>query len=114
VTAASSTFTVPGIGLARIFFPGLRQALRDADLVALKKQLVERDCNGLIEFIESKRSLDDLHGQEKVKEWLRADFALWKKNDIGALPMGYLLCGPVGTGKTYMVECLPAKPACRW
>jgi SpoVK/Ycf46/Vps4 family AAA+-type ATPase len=74
--------------------------------VALKKQLVERDCNGLIEFIESKRSLDDLHGQEKVKEWLRADFALWKKNDIGALPMGYLLCGPVGTGKTYMVECL--------
>jgi DNA polymerase III gamma/tau subunit len=70
--------------------------------VALKKQLVERDCNGLIEFIESKRSLDDLHGQEKVKEWLRADFALWKKNDIGALPMGYLLCGPVGTGKTYM------------
>ena len=22
------------------------------------------------------------------------------------MPMGYLLCGPVGTGKTYMVECL--------
>jgi SpoVK/Ycf46/Vps4 family AAA+-type ATPase len=25
---------------------------------------------------------------------------------VEALPKGYLLCGPVGTGKTYMVECL--------
>ena len=22
------------------------------------------------------------------------------------MPMGYLLCGPVGTGKTYTAECL--------
>jgi SpoVK/Ycf46/Vps4 family AAA+-type ATPase len=27
-------------------------------------------------------------------------------NDVQAMPMGYLLCGPVGTGKTYLVECL--------
>ena len=75
-------------------------------VAALKKQLVEKDCNGLIEFIESSKSLDDLHGQEPLKKWLRQDFALWKKGDLAALPMGYLLCGPVGTGKTYMVECL--------
>jgi len=43
------------------------------DLVKLKKQLVENDCNGLIEFIESGRTLDDIHGQEKVKAWLRQD-----------------------------------------
>jgi hypothetical protein len=82
------------------------QRLSAPDLARLKKQLVERDCNGLIEFIESKKSLDDLYGQEKIKEWLRQDIALWNQNDIGAMPMGYLLCGPVGTGKTYMVECL--------
>src|SRR5262249_14058783 len=82
------------------------EPLQPADLVKLKKQLVEDECAGLIEFIESKRTLDDLHGQEKLKTWLRQDIALWKQGDLRALPMGYLICGPVGTGKTYMVECL--------
>jgi len=83
-----------------------RECLAPDDLVKLKKQLVEKDCNGLIEFLESTRTLDDISGQEKVKAWLRQDIALWQKNDIAALPKGYLLCGPVGTGKTFMVECL--------
>jgi len=83
-----------------------RQCLEHRDLVQLKKQMVEKDCNGLIEFIESPRTLDDIHGQEKVKAWLRQDIALWQQSDLAAMPKGYLLCGPVGTGKTFMVECL--------
>jgi hypothetical protein len=67
---------------------------------------VEEECAGLIEFIESSRTLDDLHGQEKLKAWLRQDIALWRRGDLRALPMGYLVCGPVGTGKTFLVECL--------
>lgn len=83
-----------------------KRPLTAADLVRLKKELVEKDCNNLIEFIESERTLDDFHGQEAIKSWLRQDIALWKANDLAAMPMGYLLCGPVGTGKTYLVECL--------
>lgn len=83
-----------------------KQKLISEDLVELKKQLVEKDCNGLIEFIESKRTLDDLYGQEKIKAWLRQDIVLWNQNDLQAMPKGYLLCGPVGTGKTFLVECL--------
>jgi hypothetical protein len=83
-----------------------RQKLVAEDLVRLKKQLVEQDCNGLIEFMQSSRTLDDLYGQEKVKAWLRQDIALWRNSDLQAIPKGYLLCGPVGTGKTFMVECL--------
>jgi hypothetical protein len=83
-----------------------RECLLPGDLVKLKKELVENDCNGLIEFIESSRTLDDIQGQDKVKAWLRQDIKLWQQNDIAAMPKGYLLCGPVGTGKTFMVECL--------
>jgi hypothetical protein len=83
-----------------------KEVLHAKDLVAMRKELVEKDSAGLIEFIESKRSLDDFHAQEKLKNWLRQDIKLWQMNDVQALPMGYLLCGPVGTGKTYLVECL--------
>jgi len=80
--------------------------LSDPDLARIKKELVERDSAGLVEFIEGKRTLADYHGQEALKAWLRQDIALWRAGDTKALPMGYLLCGPVGTGKTFLVECL--------
>jgi SpoVK/Ycf46/Vps4 family AAA+-type ATPase len=78
----------------------------DADLAKLKKELVERDSAGLVEFVEAKRTLEDYQGQDALKAWLRQDIQLWRSGDLKALPMGYLLCGPVGTGKTFLVECL--------
>jgi hypothetical protein len=83
-----------------------KEHLVAADLSRLKKDLVEKDTSGLIEFIETPRTLNDLYGLDKIKSWLRQDIELWKKNDTAALPKGYLLCGPVGTGKTFLVECL--------
>ncbi|HYS55003.1 MAG TPA: AAA family ATPase [Thermoanaerobaculia bacterium] len=82
------------------------QRLASSDLVELKKELVEKDAGGLIDFIESSRTLDDVYAQDKLKSWLRQDLQLWRANDLAAMPMGYLVCGPVGTGKTYLVECL--------
>jgi len=83
-----------------------KERLGALDLLSLKKDLVEKDTSGLIEFIETPRTLNDLYGLDRIKAWLRQDIELWKKNDIAALPKGYLLCGPVGTGKTFLVECL--------
>ena len=82
------------------------EAIAADDVVALKKNLVENESQELVEFIDSKRTLDDVHAQDVLKTWLRDDMALWKKGDVAAMPMGYLLCGPVGTGKTYLVECI--------
>jgi hypothetical protein len=88
-----------------------KEALGSADLAQIKKELVENDTNGLIEFLQTQRTLNDVYGLDSVKSWLRQDIALWHKNDTAALPKGYLLCGPVGTGKTYLVECLAGEAA---
>jgi ATPase family associated with various cellular activities (AAA) len=82
------------------------EVLEISDFAALKKEMVEHDAPGLVEFVESQRTLEDYHGQEALKTWLRQDVSLWRENDLRALPMGYLLCGPIGTGKTFLVECL--------
>ncbi len=83
-----------------------REPIRPADLVGLKKELVEHEAGGLIEFVEPRRTLEDFHAPGALKDWLREDLALWRAGDFNAAPMGYLICGPVGTGKTFLVECL--------
>lgn len=82
------------------------QVLGDADWINVRKGMIENDAAGLIEFIRSERTLDDYHAQDALKVWLRQDMALWRSADLRALPMGYIFCGPVGTGKTFLVECL--------
>lgn len=83
-----------------------KQPIDEKTLSDLRRALVEKDCNGLIDFVESDRNLDMIMGSDAVKDWMRQDVALWQQDDLQAIPMGYLLCGPVGTGKTFMVECL--------
>lgn len=83
-----------------------QEALVENDFSALKKQLVERDCADLIDFVEPDRSLEGIIGLDTAKNWLRQDLELWRRDELTAMPMGYLFCGPVGTGKTYLAECL--------
>jgi hypothetical protein len=88
-----------------------KEPLDSTDLAKIKKELVENDTNGLIEFLQTQRTLNDVCGLDSIKTWLRQDIALWRKNETAALPKGYLFCGPVGTGKTYLVECLAGEAA---
>jgi AAA+ superfamily predicted ATPase len=74
-------------------------------LKVLKKGLIERQARGLVEFVEPPHSLDDFVGNDGVKQRLVDDAALLAKGRLDAAPMGYLICGPVGTGKTYLAEC---------
>ncbi len=73
---------------------------------SLKKRLLERQCHGLLEFIEPRWTLDTVVGHEAAKKRLREDAALLKRGALDSLPMGYLLCGPVGTGKSFLAQCV--------
>jgi ATP-dependent 26S proteasome regulatory subunit len=73
---------------------------------SLKKRLLERQCHGLLEFIEPRWTLDTVVGHEAAKARLREDAALLKRGALDSLPMGYLLCGPVGTGKSFLAQCV--------
>lgn len=77
-----------------------------ADLVTrLRRRLIEEAFTGLLEFIESPTDLDDVAGLDAVKAWLREDAVLLRRGSLRALPMGYLIAGRIGTGKTFLVRC---------
>ena len=81
------------------------RAITSAWLAKIKKELIERECQGLLEFIESPFTLDNVAGHDAVKDWLRQDAALLRRGALRALPMGYLIAGRIGTGKTFVVQC---------
>jgi SpoVK/Ycf46/Vps4 family AAA+-type ATPase len=82
------------------------ERLTSAYLTRMKKDLIEKEAAGRLEFLETTRTLDDVAGHDEAKAWLREDVVLLKRGRTMAIPMGYLLTGRIGTGKTYLVECL--------
>ena len=95
------------VGARRLVALALKSGQRlTSDWVSkVKKDLIESECQGLLDFIESSLTLDHMAGSEPVKAWLREDAALLRKGALHALPMGYLVAGRIGTGKTYLVQC---------
>src|SRR5262249_28373597 len=55
----------------------------------LKKTMIERQCQGLVEFVEPKHTLDLVVGQQAAKDRLRQDAELILKGQLDAAPMGY-------------------------
>jgi hypothetical protein len=84
---------------------GNDKRITGAWLTSIKKEIIERECQGLLEFIESPFTLDHVAGHDAVKAWLREDSELLRRGALRALPMGYLIAGRIGTGKTFVVQC---------
>ncbi len=74
-------------------------------LTAIKKELIEAEAYGLLEFVVTDETLDAVAGHRNVKKHLRHAIQALKAGRRDVIPMGYLVCGPVGTGKTYLVTC---------
>jgi AAA+ superfamily predicted ATPase len=71
----------------------------------LKKSMIERQCQGLVEFVEPSHTLDLVVGQAEAKTRLAQDAAWISQGRLEMAPMGYLFCGSVGTGKSFLAEC---------
>ena len=85
------------------------QKISYESLSAHKKELIEAEAYGLLEFVETQYSLDNVAGHRQVKKHLRQAVTALKKGRQDVLPMGYLVCGPVGTGKTFLVTCFASE-----
>jgi len=69
-----------------------------------KKQIIEAEAVGLLEFIESEHELSAVSGHDFVKKRFRSAARAIREGRFDVLPMGYLIAGPVGTGKSFMVQ----------
>jgi ATP-dependent 26S proteasome regulatory subunit len=69
-----------------------------------KKRIIESEAAGLLEFIESGHDLSMVSGHDFVKRRFRSAAKAIREGRLDVLPMGYLMAGPVGTGKSFMVN----------
>jgi AAA+ superfamily predicted ATPase len=70
-----------------------------------KKELIESELAGLVEFVQPKYGLDSVGGMEKAKSFMRSIAETIRAGDTEEAPMGILISGPVGTGKTFLAMC---------
>lgn len=78
-------------------------------LTKTKKELIEAEAYGLLEFVETKYGLDVVAGHKQVKIHLLEAAKALKNGKSDVMPMGYLVSGPVGTGKTFLVTCFASE-----
>jgi AAA+ superfamily predicted ATPase len=107
-----STLAKLGAGLKRLQLQSLishavqnRRPLTTKFLTQRKKELIEAESGGLLEFIQSRFDLSMVAGQERAKAKLQNAVAAIRSGNSDVLPMGYVICGPVGTGKTFLTTC---------
>jgi AAA+ superfamily predicted ATPase len=82
-----------------------RQALTQKFLAQKKKELIEAEGGGLLEFVQSRFDLSMVAGNDAAKKKLQNAAAAIRAGKTDVLPMGYVICGPVGTGKTFLTTC---------
>jgi hypothetical protein len=81
------------------------ETLSRARVRLMKKEVIETEGLGLLEYVEPPYDLSMVAGMVAVKDRLRRVARAIARGNTAAVPMGYLVCGPVGSAKTFLVEC---------
>jgi SpoVK/Ycf46/Vps4 family AAA+-type ATPase len=70
-----------------------------------KKEIIQAEVHGLLEFIEPSFSIDMVAGHGKAKQLLKQAASAIQNAKRDVVPMGFLIAGPIGTGKTFLATC---------
>ena len=74
-----------------------------------KKQIIEQECHGLVEFVDPGHDFSHVGGNEGLKNELMRVAKAIKTGRVNQVPMGMLFVGPMGTGKTYIAEAFASE-----
>jgi len=69
-----------------------------------KREIIEKECSGLIEFIDAGHDLSAVGGNEGIKAELLQVAEAIRAGDRSRTPMGLLFVGPMGCGKTFVAK----------
>lgn len=69
-----------------------------------KREIIEKECVGLIEFVEARHDLSAVGGNDSIKQELRRIAQAIQSGERSRIPMGLLFVGPMGTGKTFVAN----------
>ena len=69
-----------------------------------KRKILEKECFGLVEFVEPSHDFSAVGGMDEVKKELLNIAEHIRTGRRTRVPMGLLFTGPMGTGKTFVAE----------
>ena len=69
-----------------------------------KREIIERECAGILEFVTPKHGFDAVGGMDEVKRELTRVARDIRQGETSHVPMGFLFVGPMGTGKSFVAE----------
>jgi transitional endoplasmic reticulum ATPase len=87
--------------------PNLAERARqetDRLIARRKREILERECFGLVEFVEPAHGFEVVGGMDEVKKDLLVIAENIREGRTSRVPMGILFTGPMGTGKTFVAE----------
>ncbi len=96
----------PGAQPADVSAGRADRSRREVDLLIgrRKREILERECFGLVEFVEPDHGFEVVGGMDEVKKDLLVIANSIREGQSTRVPMGILFTGPMGTGKTFVAE----------
>jgi SpoVK/Ycf46/Vps4 family AAA+-type ATPase len=84
---------------------GARAPLTRASIVERKIELLRQEYGEVLEILQPRHDLSAVGGLEHATRELKEVAELMRRGQTSAAPMGIILMGPPGTGKSYLAEC---------